>query len=1092
MEFIEQILNAKREDREEKIKSLILHSLTQLFSLPEEGVPDDMSFFEMGMESLTSETFCADLQFALQGHLQLNAVIAFNYPTINLLASYIEKELFKDEIEISEKASLEKPFPGHEPIAIIGASCRLPGGVNNVEDYWKLLLEGVDPIQDIPPSRWDIDQFYDPDPDAKDKMYIRQAGFLDHVDQFDPLFFGISPQEALTLDPQQRLILEVAWEALEVAGIAPGSLKGALGGVFIGILKNYYEDIIRHSAENHEAHVITGNLLNMASGRLSYTLGLKGPSMIIDTASSSSLVAICEACQSLRLGESDIALSGGVNLLLTPDSSIDLCKAGMLSPDARCKSFDKEANGFIQSEGCGIVVLKRLKDAINDGDPIMAIIEGFAINQNGSGAGITVPSVVAQQALVAAALRDANLHPQDIDYVETHGTGTRLGDPIELEGLKVLSPGRKNPLLLGAGKSFIGHTEAAAGVSSLIKLALSLKNEMLIKVLHFSEINPRIDLKAIPSEVLVNNRLWKRGGKIRRGGVSSLGLSGTNAHVILAEAPLVEKKANLNDRSRHIITISAKTEIALKNLLQNYQSFLNTSTSDVADIAYTANTGRNHERYRIAIIAKDLIELKNKINKGQFISGEALENKVYQDFGGISLEASAEAYVHGAVIDWKKFNEPFAREKVLLPTYPFQRERYWVEILPSNKGTPFKPVHPLLGEKIAIPDGEILYRGELNLSFLPYLKDHKVYGYIIYPAAAYMEMMLAGSFYGIEKNEIILSNISIEAAQSFPIDHPIETQLVMKINEIGYEVAIYSRIYTADLENSIWRCHARGLINVDKKRSAPLVFDLESIKFRSKKILRKEDFYFHVNSTGIFYGEFFQAINKIYIGQQEVLAELKVSFPTKAYLAHPALLDSALQLLGVSLWGEKSNDLYLPIACDSFELYAPLKETFFAYWKETENTGNSRSGNFTLCTPSGEVLAILTGMQYRKTSESALRQMLRHENSVEEWFYEWTWEEETLQKTTIPASLGHWLVLSDGSVSQILTESLEKKGAICHCISIENHPKTKEDFIALLQLEPFKGILHVSSCGEGLSLQAPNISKAQNLGVKSFLHLTKP
>ena len=384
--------------------------------------------------------------------------------------------------------------------------------------------------------------YYDPNPDAEGKMYVKQGGFLDHVDQFDPLFFGMSPKEAIALDPQQRLLLEVSWEALENAGIRPSSLKNTLGGVFIGIWNNDYLSLIRQSAQSHDTHLISGNVLSTAAGRVSYTFGMQGPSMSIDTACSSSLVTIHEACYSLQRGECNFALAGGVNLILTPDYSINFCNSTLLSPDGRCKTFDEKADGLVRSEGCGIVVLKLLKDALHDGDPIMAIIKGSAVNQDGPSAGLTVPNTLAQKALLKTALQEAHLEPKDIDYLEAHGTGTNLGDPIEVEALNVLGGNREHPLLLGAVKTNIGHTETAAGVASLLKVVLALQREVIPKNLHFHHLNPHIDLSPIPAEVVVNNYPWKRDNHIRRGGVSAFGFRGTNAHVIVEEAPFFAEK----------------------------------------------------------------------------------------------------------------------------------------------------------------------------------------------------------------------------------------------------------------------------------------------------------------------------------------------------------------------------------------------------------------------------------------------------------------------------------------------------------------------------------------------------------------------
>ena len=323
-----------------------------------------------------------------------------------------------------------------EPVAIIGMACRFPGGIENPQALWDLLLKKGDAITEVPLERWNIDAWYDPDPHTPGKIYTRYGGFLNHIDRFDPRFFGISPREACSLDPQQRLLLKVSWEALEYAGLAPNRLSDTQTGVFIGISSNDFSQLLlNRDPDAYDLYMGTGNAHSVASGRLSYFFGFKGPCLSVDTACSSSLVTVHLACQSLRQGECDLALSGGVNLILTPAVSINHSRAQMLAPDGRCKTFDAAADGFVRSEGCGVVVLKRLSEAIEDGDSILAVIRGSAVNQDGRTSGLTVPNGPSQQAVIRQALDNARLDPSEIDYVEAHGTGTSLGDPIEVNAL---------------------------------------------------------------------------------------------------------------------------------------------------------------------------------------------------------------------------------------------------------------------------------------------------------------------------------------------------------------------------------------------------------------------------------------------------------------------------------------------------------------------------------------------------------------------------------------------------------------------------------------------------------------------------------
>ncbi len=506
-----------------------------------------------------------------------------------------------------------------EPIAIIGMSCRFPGGGDNPEAFWKLLRDGVDAITEVPSARWEIDTYYDSAPAIPGKMYTRSGGFLQGVDQFDPEFFGISPREAISIDPQQRLLLEVSWEALENAGQIRDRLSNSQTGVFIGITTNDYTRLLMQSDDlSHiNAYFSTGNALNAAAGRLSYTLGLQGPSMAIDTACSSSLVAIHLACQSLRNFECDQSIAGGVNLILAPEVSVALCQARMLSLNGRCKTFDTAADGYVRGEGCGIIVLKRLTDAIADGDNILALIRGSAVNQDGPSSGFTVPNQTAQQTLIRKALAMAKVEPSEINYVEAHGTGTSLGDPIEVRALgNLLGEGRSRsqPLMISSVKTNIGHLEAAAGIAGLIKVVLALQHQEIPPHLHLHQPNPYINWDKLPVVVPTERTPWSAGSKRRIAGVSSFGASGTNAHIVLEEAPASKPVTAVVKCPKHLLTLSAKTEPALVQLINRYQNYLAANPSlPFGDICFTANTGRRHFPNRLSVVASSCAEAGKKL-----------------------------------------------------------------------------------------------------------------------------------------------------------------------------------------------------------------------------------------------------------------------------------------------------------------------------------------------------------------------------------------------------------------------------------------------------------------------------------------------
>lgn len=496
-----------------------------------------------------------------------------------------------------------------EPVAIVGIGCRFPGGVTGPDDLWDMVSRGIDATTEQPTDRWDVDRYYDPDPDLAGKIYSRRGGFLDHVDTFDADFFGISPREATAMDPQQRLLLEIAWEALENAGISPQRIRGTDTGLYIGFSWRDYDRItVADRPEDMSSYAGLGNTPSIAVGRIAYFLDLNGPVSMVDTACSSSLVAVHQAVQSLQQEDSSIALAGGVNLILSPLSTLFCCRIRALSADGRCKTFDASADGYGRAEGCGIVVLKRLSDAQRDGDRIYAVIRGSAINHDGHSGGLTVPSARAQEAVIRRALRAADIDPAKVTYVEAHGTGTALGDPIEIGALNAVfgAPGGRppgaDPLWVGSIKSNLGHAETAAGIAGVIKAALTVGHAVIPPSLHVQEPNPRIAWEDGPARVATGPVPWPEGSRVA--GVSSFGFSGTNAHVILEQAPpdpAIETGSSA-ERSTGLLTLSARTPNGLRAQAARFAAVLRTAEPpDLASICRTANLGRAVFPHRLAL-----------------------------------------------------------------------------------------------------------------------------------------------------------------------------------------------------------------------------------------------------------------------------------------------------------------------------------------------------------------------------------------------------------------------------------------------------------------------------------------------------------
>ncbi|KVP35347.1 hybrid non-ribosomal peptide synthetase/type I polyketide synthase [Burkholderia ubonensis] len=595
------------------------------------ATPDrDRGFFEMGMDSLMAADLRAHLEKALGA--PLSVALLFDHPTVNALADFLAEQSSATAPDApaapTAPAQAVSPRPAApavatreagtpEPIAIVGMSCRFPGAAHDLDAYWQLLNDGVDAISEVPRERWDIDAYYDPDPEAPGRMYCRFGGFLDGVDQFDPAFFRITPREAAAMDPQQRLLLEVSHEALEHAGIPVDSLKGSRTGVFVGITTNDYANLqLRNGGGSGiDGYFFTGNPLNTAAGRISYGLGLQGPSMAIDTACSSSLTAIHTASQNLRTGECDLAIAGGVNLILSPDNSIAVSRTRALAPDGRCKTFDAAADGFVRSEGCGALVLKRLSDALAAGDRVLAVLRGSAVNHDGASSGFTAPNGRAQEEVIRKAL--GGIPAASVDYVEAHGTGTALGDPIEVQALAtVFGAGRDagRPLRVGSVKTNIGHTESAAGIAGVIKVVLSLNHERIPAHLHFRHPSPLVRWDELPIEICAEASAWPRGAQPRRAGVSAFGASGTNAHLVLEEAPAPARQATPSKHNVHPLVLSAKTPAALRELAGRYQRRLEAEPGlDIAAVAYSASTGRSHFAHRLALPVSSLEDAVEKL-----------------------------------------------------------------------------------------------------------------------------------------------------------------------------------------------------------------------------------------------------------------------------------------------------------------------------------------------------------------------------------------------------------------------------------------------------------------------------------------------
>jgi acyl transferase domain-containing protein/acyl carrier protein/NADP-dependent 3-hydroxy acid dehydrogenase YdfG len=738
----------KSDYTQEQLQEQLRISLAEALYLKASEIDIDRSFVDLGLDSIIGVEWVKVINKQLG--LEVSATKVYDYSTIRSFASFLYKALEKSpgsyvKQKVSEplmsaivrefstpikennfrqlnafpilerKIRTKKVVPASnvhsdEKIAIIGMSGRYPQA-NNMQQYWENLAQGKNSVMEISSARWDIKEYYDADPTKEGKMYCKWLGMVDDAECFDPLFFQITPAEAEFMDPQHRLFLQEGYKAFEDAGYSNARLSNTKCGVYLGIMSNDYN--VHLSKSKSSSVNITGNSFAIGAARIAYFLNLKGPAIPIDTACSSSLVAIHLACQGLLNHETDLALTGGSSLYLIPEGYVGMCQAGMLSPEGQCKTFDDSANGFVPGEGVGALVLKRLKDAERDNDYIYGVILGSGINQDGKTNGITAPSVTSQTELERDLYTRYNIDPETITYVETHGTGTKLGDPIELEALATVfkeKTSKKNFCALGSVKSNIGHTSGAAGVASVQKVLLSMQNKTLVPTLNVTKENTIFDFKNSPFYISREKKTWKPNddGSLLRASVSSFGFSGTNAHLVIEEYPQIKIRKAISSSTQGtgvIIPLSARTAEQLKQRAYDLLDFIckDELSINLTDIAYTLQVGRDEMKERLGFVVSSIAQLKEKLQayiaggqnientyQGQvardkdslFIFGTDtdLEKIVDQSISEKKFAKLLELWVKGFEFDWNKLYRDNKPQRISLPTYPFAKERYWIDI----------------------------------------------------------------------------------------------------------------------------------------------------------------------------------------------------------------------------------------------------------------------------------------------------------------------------------------------------------------------------------------------------------------------------
>lgn len=894
-----------------------------------------------------------------------------------------------------------------EPLAIVGMGCRFPGAANP-DEFWDLLQHGR-AADTVPGDRWDESLRADQE---KQPGYItsNRAGWLDSIDQFDASFFGISGREAESLDPQQRLLLEIAWETFENAGIVPQASRGQRVGAFVGICSNdYLYRLNQRGMDSIDTYLSTGNAHGAAAGRLSYVMDWRGPSVAIDTACSSSLTALHLASRSLRYGDCDMAIAMGVNVILAPELSVSFSQAGMLSPTGRCHTFSSGADGFVRGEGCGAVLLKRLRDAIRDGDNIHCVVRGTATNQDGRSVGLTAPNGTAQQAVIRTAMKDASLKPEQIDYVEAHGTGTPLGDPIEIDALRqVFGPTRnaQHPLKIGSVKTNVGHLEGAAGIAGVIKVALSIKHHTIPAHLHCDHPSETIDWQW-PVEITTDSQRW--GSKMRVAGISSFGFGGSNAHVILSNAPVqnplspgVVKPGMISgevigsetDASpESLFVLSAKSPRALREYAQRFADRFTREPQRLIDICYSAATTREVFDHRIAFVVESTTDLIMQLRS--FASGATSmpEISMPSSRGSVvsamspTLSALADSFIRGDSIDWSSlFQSPSRR--IELPTYPFQRTRRWMDDSPLKLAAPRGKGHDsgdpsrdcqtdfaILRRKLDTAGDETIFETDLNA--FEYVRDHVVRGTVLFPAAGMVELTLAS---------MAASGVPFCTIEAMQLQRPVVLKrnqpcpIQVIVSSVDESSGLSHRVRIAMREATGWVTVAQSEIRVqgthpigtNSSANHPLgAVDVESMMDSCESDrLDAAQHYSLMQQHGLDYGPAFAGLRSRARSEDGTACVGETSLPevvhSGGYQFHPAWLDACFQV-AASIIPDVSRT-WVPVGFDGVEfLRVPAEHellTVVAH-RDQDNSGEDLSIRLLIRDEDDEPLAVIDAMHLK-------------------------------------------------------------------------------------------------------------------------------
>ena len=1096
------------------IRDWLLTAIARALECTPEQLDASLPFRSMGLESVEAIGLVGELEEWLGR--DLSPTLMYDYPDIATLARYLA-----GEAEASESPPLSgQALAEDELIAVIGIGCRFPPDANTPEAFWQFLRHGGDAVSEIPSERWEVERYYHADPMAAGKMYTRHGAFLRGVSLFDPQFFGISPREAIRMDPQHRLLMEICWEALEHAGLVPAALAGSSTGVFIGMMNNFeYSQLqTKFSGETctDDPYYGIGSAPSAAAGRLAYFFDFHGPTLTIDTACSSSLVALHLACQSLRRGECSLALVGGSNTILQPETLVNACKMSMLAADGQCKTFDARADGFVLGEGCGVVVLKRLSEALIERNPILCVIRGSAVNQDGRSNGLTAPNRLAQEAVIRQALTQAGLKPGQIDYVEAHGSGTALGDPIEVAALtNVLGEGHshEHPLILGTVKTNIGHLAGAAGIAGLVKTILALQHKEIPPNLHLETPNPHIPWKDIPVRVPTCALLWPATSQPRRAGVSSFGWSGTNAHVILEEAAATMASTD-PARSRQLFVFSARTEqvldqatVRLAAYFKGLDSAGKPEKNVLADLAYTAQVGRQAFAHRRAFVCENLAEAiqileehdESRLMTG--IDGEARRQVAFlfaglgEQYPGMAAELYEHEEIFRQVVDQCcLFLQPLLGRDLHSYLFPSDRQSSFDAVLPETKlrlpgQKQNDPSHTLQQTSLAQPMAFIteyaLARLLMHWGILPQVM-------LGYSLGEYVAACLAGVL-------SLEDTLALVAQRALMIQEiPAGVMLAVALSEEEVQPYLSAEVQLAAI-NTPHTCVLAG----PEEAIAPLEMLLQSQGIAARRVRTQHAFHSRMLEPLATRLTKFACSLSLHPPQIPYVSNVSGTWITHKQALDPAywaehmcqtarFADGVQQLLasqecfvlelgpGQTLSSfvkqhpactrERAKLIYstLPSASEQCSAYTTLLSTVGKLWL---NGCNIDWPTFSHAEQRQFVPLPAYPFEHRHywfdTRSTPTQQSSRKRPRIEEWFYQPSWEEAPLASQDsrgIPRPSETWLLLLDDTgLGERLAQRLESAGNAAVCVQIGSQfarlesgrftlrPGEVKDYQALLQ-----------------------------------------